>query len=83
MIGGNAPSKYLEQLRNHEQVAISESEQDAILKTHLIHPETLRNDDFNAFYEARKRALLSIVEKATGKSIIADSGEVPIEDGDD
>lgn len=54
MIGGKAPSKYLQQIRQHAQVQISEPDQDAILKTHLIDPAPLRTDDFTGFMAARK-----------------------------
>ncbi len=39
MIGGKAPSIYLEQVRTDPQVRISKDEQDAILKTHLVDPK--------------------------------------------
>jgi len=67
MIGGKAPSQYLEEVRNHRHVSIERTDQDEILKTHLIDPGLLRSDDFAAFYEARKRALLALVESAIGK----------------
>jgi len=75
MIGGNSPSKYLEQLREHEQVRLSIKEQDDILRTHLIDPETLHNNDFDDFYKKRRQALLSLVEQAMGKTIVSVSDE--------
>jgi hypothetical protein len=42
---------------------------DAILGTHRIDPDALRDDDFEAFFERRKESLLGIVEEAMGKSI--------------
>lgn len=83
MIGGRAPSQYLSQIRNHEQVGISLQEQDAILSTHLIDPKTLRTDDFHSFYETRKQALLNLIEGAMGKSGISEEFEEVIEDTDD
>ncbi|MEX5220208.1 MAG: DUF262 domain-containing protein [Nitrospira sp.] len=80
MIGSRSPSDYLNQLRNHELAAMTVAEQDEILQSHLIDPQQLREDDFMAFYEARRRALAGLVEKATGKSIITDSSEAPPED---
>jgi hypothetical protein len=71
MIGGKAPSQYLEDLRTHKHVDIEQAEQDAILRTHLIDPHLLRSDDFKAFYEQRKKALLNLVEKAMGKPPLA------------
>lgn len=85
MIGGAAPSVYLEKLRTHPQVAISESEQDAILRTHLITPELLRSDNFESFYEDRKARLSALISEAMGRPIdqvapILDDG---YEDDDD
>lgn len=57
---------------------------DEILKSHLIDPALLRADSFQAFYSARKAALLALVERAMGKApvetnvIVADD-----EEGDD
>ena len=39
-----------------------------ILRSHLIEPETLRNDDFEAFFEERTRVLMAMIGKAMGKS---------------
>jgi len=83
MIGGRAPSLYLEQLWAHPQVQITQTEQDEILNTHLIDPVCLRSDDFEGFYQARKQALLSLVEQAMGKVIISQSNQAPAEDEDD
>lgn len=66
-IGGNAPSVYLRRLR--ENTGISEQRQDEILASHVIDVEALKRDDFCAFFEARKEALLKRIENATGKSI--------------
>ena len=73
MIGGKAPSKYLEQIRSHAQVQISEAEQDAILKTNLIDPVPLRADDFTGFMAARKAALLQVISAAMGKAVLPPS----------
>jgi hypothetical protein len=83
MIGGKAPSQYLEQLQTHPQVQITQAEQDEILATHLIDPTYLRNDDFEEFYQARKQAFLSLIEQAMGKAVISQSGQAPVEDSED
>jgi hypothetical protein len=70
MIGSQPPSKYLEQLRNHAQVQLTTVEQDEILRSHLIDPESLRADDFYRFYEQRKKDLVRIIEKEMGKTVI-------------
>ncbi len=79
-IGGNGPSLYLEQIQSHRQVQLADPAMDAILKTHLIDPALLRADSFDAFYAARKKALLALVEHAMGKA----TGEaLPMADDED
>jgi hypothetical protein len=63
LIGGKAPSKYLAKL---EQQGISRRRLDEILRSHLIEPETLWDDDFEAFYAARSEALTRLIFKAMG-----------------
>jgi hypothetical protein len=80
MIGGRAPSAYLAQLRDHKHVQISVDEQNDILRTHLIEPEYLHQDDFDGFYQHRKQQLIEIIEQAMGKTVIAAAGEAPADD---
>ena len=81
MIGGHAPSKYLAQLQGHAQVKLADAEMDEILKSHCVEPGLLRADAFEKFYEARKAALLAIVERAMGKA--STEAAVVGEDGGD
>ena len=74
MIGGDAPSTYLERLQKHKQVQIEDAAMDAILDGHCIPSETLRADDFEAFYQQRKQRLLDIIEQAMGKKVLLESG---------
>ena len=87
MIGGDAPSKYLEQVRTNDKVQLSLNEQDEILRSHLINPSLLRSDDFDTFYKDRKQRLIQIVEQAMGKAIIfsadASLDEAVFEEGDE
>ena len=69
MIGGNAPSKYLEKLQNHQQVGIDDESMNEILGSHLIDGETLRSDDFECFMELRQQALSALIEKVIGKKV--------------
>ncbi len=71
-IGGDAPSSYLKRIERRH--AMSPEALDAILRTHLIEPEHLRNDDFEAFFNARIEALSDIVSKAMGKPVVRDQG---------
>ncbi|MCL4746506.1 MAG: DUF262 domain-containing protein [Burkholderiaceae bacterium] len=73
MIGGDAPSKYLEALQDHKQVQLNDAEMDRILSTHQIPTEALRANDFEGFYAQRKRQLLGIIEKAIGKKVLPES----------
>lgn len=87
MIGGNAPSSYLSKLQTHAQVQMGDDQMDSILSTHFVDPATLRNDDFSAFYSARKGALVKVVERAMGKTASAassgaDNSEFSEEEGE-
>ncbi|MFC2991633.1 GmrSD restriction endonuclease domain-containing protein [Halomonas tibetensis] len=75
MIGGDAPSHYLARLQGHEQVQLGDEAMNAILEGHRIPTEALRADDFDAFYQQRKRRLLEIIEKAMGKKPLVGSDE--------
>jgi len=60
-IGGKAPSHYLQAFIDQ---GISRSRLNAILRSHLIEPETLWADDFDAFFAARTAALMQLVQQA-------------------
>ena len=75
MIGGKAPSNYLAAIQEHNQVGLSDKEMDSILESHYITPDTLRQDDFERFIEARKESLLRIVEQTMGKEIAREAQE--------
>jgi len=81
MIGGDAPSHYLQRLQQHKQVLLDDAHMNTILESHLIQAEALRADDFATFYQARKQALLMLIEKVMGKNAIAVA--IPEEDGED
>ena len=59
MIGGKAPSKYLTQIQEHAQVQADESTMNSILQSHLIAPVFFKADQFENFYQARKKATAS------------------------
>ena len=82
-IGGNLPSVYLDRLQRNGNM--SELQMDAILCSHLIDPISLRADDFESFFRARQDTLLSLIERATGKTILRTDmrGEVEETDEDD
>ena len=71
-IGGDAPSIYLERIQDKQR--LSEEKLDDILRTHLIEPKFLRNDDFQGFFEARIKVLAGLVGDAMGKLVVASEG---------
>jgi hypothetical protein len=80
IIGGVAPSEYLAKLENGNasNPSIDAARLDGYLTSHLIDPELLRADKFEAFMSDRQKRLLALIESATGKSAYA--GTVPEED---
>ena len=70
-IGGSAPSEYLARLERRAEM--TPERLDTILETHLISPKRLRSDDFDGFFKYRERALLELVERATGKLVVRDT----------
>lgn len=66
-IGGSAPSQYLAKLQAEKTVQLSDDQMNDILSSHGINPETLRDDDFEGHYQARKSSLMSLINKAIGK----------------
>ena len=70
IIGGVAPSLYLKKLEtgNAQTPAIAPERLDGFLESHFIDPALIRADDFENFMISRQQMLLSLIEKATGKS---------------
>lgn len=66
-IGGNAPSKYLQNIMSNNKVKRTDLEH--YLESHCINTNYLINDDFNNFIKDRADMLLGLIEKATGKRI--------------
>ncbi len=67
IIGGRAPSVYVELLRQH-----NENVEPAIEKHH-IDTRHLKNDQFDDFFIARGKALMTLISEAIGKQL--DDGE--------
>jgi hypothetical protein len=70
IIGGVAPSEYIAKLErgNEKSPALDPAKLDAFLRTHLIDPILLRENEFEAFMEDRQRKLLTLIENAMGKA---------------
>lgn len=64
-IGGRSPSRYMQTIMRDG--GPPQAKLDDYLRSHAIEPEHLRSDDFEAFFAARKTALLGIIAKATGR----------------
>ena len=70
IVSGDAPSKYLERLKKH--AGVTDVEFNAILKSHVVNPDFMYNDDFKGFFTERKEKLLQRIEQAMGKIIVRD-----------
>lgn len=66
MIGGKAPSSYLQQLQMHKSVQLNDDEMDKILLSHCIEPITLRCDDYEEFIQERSEMIIRKIESVTG-----------------
>jgi hypothetical protein len=76
-IGGDAPSSYLRKIEaKHGMIP---EQLDEMLRTHLINPAHLRDDDFDGFFETRMKALAGLVTEAMGKPVVEDKGTNEIE----
>ena len=83
MIGGQAPSAYLNQLQTHKAVQLDNAGMDTILLTHCINSLALRQDNFDEFVAARKRSLLTKIEAVMGKTIVLSDEAVPEDEADE
>jgi len=70
IVSGDAPSRYLDRLKKH--AGVPDEEFHRILKSHVVNPEFMYNDDFKSFFEDRKEQILQRIEKAMGKTIARD-----------
>lgn len=70
IISGHAPSAYLDKIGGGAH--LSPQEVDNLLRTHAIEPHTLRRNDFEGFFRARRDALILRIESAMGKPVARD-----------
>ncbi|MGQ7847333.1 GmrSD restriction endonuclease domain-containing protein [Granulosicoccus sp. 3-233] len=68
-IASNAPADYIAKLQADKQVGLTDEAMDAVLATHALSPELLREGDFYAFVEDRRSRLCDLVELAMGKVV--------------
>jgi hypothetical protein len=70
LLSGDSPAKYLPRLEKAS--GLVGAPLDAVIRTHLIEPSLLRSADFDAFFDARRGALLALIESAMGKPALRD-----------
>jgi len=77
IIGGAAPSQYLRRLEEGgpENPRIPRATLDACLRSHLIEPDFLRDDDFEGFWRDRREKLVGIIQLATGQDTEREEAE--------
>jgi hypothetical protein len=71
-IGGAAPSKYLVRIEDADK--IESADLDAIVRSHDIDPQLLREDRFGDFFNHRFERLLKQIEEAMGKPVNRSAG---------
>lgn len=89
ILGGVAPSSYLHRLREGRRNASGQVTEPSIapealrgyVSSHCIDVERLEADDFEAFIDARRQALLCLIAEATGHAVSA--APVTADDGVD
>ena len=69
-IGGRAPSLYVPFLE--QKAGVSSSDMDAILASHRIPTDKLRDDDFTRFFAERAENLIQCIELAMQKNVTRD-----------
>jgi hypothetical protein len=79
IVGGNPPSIYLDRLKKH--AGVTDDEFLTILKSHLVEPEYMYNDDFYRFFNDRTEKILQKIETAMGKPIPREPINQIIEEG--
>lgn len=73
VVGGSAPSKYLEKIERDGHV--TREDLDRFLSTHLVDVDAMRRDDFDSYFIERAKGLLGLVSTAMGKPVTGLSGE--------
>ena len=70
-ISGDAPSVYLKKIEDDH--GITSAKLDEFLKSHLIDPIHLRNDDFKQFLVSRRKSFREMIQDAMGKNVLTGS----------
>lgn len=87
IIGGAAPSSYLNKLEREVEIYGAEHREPIdlaqILSTHGIEIRHLLADDFDAFYEMRKEALARLIELKTGLKVVRNENSTALDEVDE
>lgn len=77
IIGGPAPSEYMADLKigANERDPVADNDLQSRLASHLIDPDFLTNDDFEAHIERRRSSLVALIEAAMGKSAVEENDQ--------
>lgn len=76
-IGGEAPSKYSQRILKAAE--IDEEQLKIRVESHLIDYDAFIQDDFDTYFIERAKAILSVIEKAMGKTIADKASEQTID----
>lgn len=74
-LSGDSPAIYVPRIEKTS--GLGPEQLDAILSTHLIDAGVLRGADFQGFFDARRTALLELIEAAMGKPSVRDVSDAP------
>lgn len=80
MIGGKAPSKYLQSIQKHKQIGLADAEMNQILASHRIDADMLRGNNFQGFFKKREESLLSLIEQAMRKTVHLEVSQEDVEE---
>lgn len=67
IIGGTAPSKYIERIEKKHNV--KPSDLDIFMSSHLIDVTAIRTDNFETYIKKRANSIYDLIEKVTGKPV--------------
>jgi hypothetical protein len=76
IVGGHAPSVYLNRLQigGSDEPPIPAQHLNSRLETHALQVDLLRADNFNSFMADRQLRLVTLIERAMGKTAMAATG---------
>ncbi|MEZ2122170.1 MULTISPECIES: DUF262 domain-containing protein [unclassified Corynebacterium] len=80
-IDGSEPARYLTRVQSKS--LMEDDAFDAVLASHLLDPETLRNSDSAAFFADRRTRFIGMIEEAMGKPVIRDVDEENLGGGEE